>query len=53
MPAYAAASGAKLVIINIGDTPMDRQAAVLISARAGETMSAIVGKVKEKLIPGR
>jgi NAD-dependent deacetylase len=48
MPTYAVRSGAKLVIINIGDTPMDREAAVLISAKAGDTMSAIVNRVKEK-----
>ncbi len=51
MPVYAVDSGAKLVIINIGDTPMDRKAAVLINAKAGETMSAIVNKVKEKSAP--
>ncbi len=48
MPAYAVESGARLVIINIGDTPMDREATVLIDAKAGDTMTAIVNKVKEK-----
>jgi len=48
MPAYAVESGARLVIINLGETPMDREATVLVSARAGETMAAIVSKVKEK-----
>jgi NAD-dependent deacetylase len=51
MPIYAIQSGAKLVIINLGETPMDRQAAVLISAKAGDTMAAIVNKVKEKSTP--
>jgi NAD-dependent deacetylase len=51
MPAYAVASGARLVIINLGDTPMDKQASVLISARAGDTMAAIVSRVREKSIP--
>jgi NAD-dependent deacetylase len=51
MPAYAVASGAKLVIINLGDTPMDKQASVLIGARAGDTMAAIVSRVREKSIP--
>jgi NAD-dependent deacetylase len=51
MPIYAVQSGAKLVIINLGDTPMDRQATVLISAKAGETMAAIVNKVKKKSAP--
>jgi len=48
MPIYAVESGAKLIIINLSDTPMDRRAAVLIRARAGETMANIVKKVKEK-----
>jgi NAD-dependent deacetylase len=48
MPVYAVESGAELVIINLSETPMDHQAAVLIHAMAGETMTAIVHKVKEK-----
>ncbi|MBN1161536.1 MAG: Sir2 family NAD-dependent protein deacetylase [Dehalococcoidales bacterium] len=48
MPRYAVQSGAKLVIVNQGETPLDREAVVCISARAGETMAAIVNKVKEK-----
>ncbi len=48
MPQYAVQSGAKLVIINIGETPMDYKASVCISAKAGETMAAIVSKVREK-----
>jgi NAD-dependent deacetylase len=48
IPVYAADAGAKLVIINLSATPMDRQAAVLIRAKAGETMSKIVRKVREK-----
>jgi len=48
MPTYAVQSGAKLVIINLSDTPMDHRAAVLIRAKAGETMTAIIHKVKEK-----
>jgi len=48
MPRYAVQSGAKLVIINQGETPLDRDAVVCISARAGETMAAIVSKVKAK-----
>jgi NAD-dependent deacetylase len=48
MPTYAVQSGAKLVIINLTETPMDHRAAVLIHAKAGETMTAIIYKVKEK-----
>jgi NAD-dependent deacetylase len=51
MPRYAVQSGARLVIINLGETPLDREATVCISAKAGETMSAIVNKVKEKISP--
>jgi len=48
MPLYAHRAGAKLVIINIGSTPMDAEAEVLIGTRAGEAMSKIVARVKEK-----
>jgi NAD-dependent deacetylase len=48
MPIYAVQSGAKLVIINLSQTPLDGQAAVLINAKAGESMSVIAQKVKEK-----
>jgi NAD-dependent deacetylase len=49
LPVYAVQSGARLVIINLSDTPLDRQATVVISARAGDTMAAIINKVKEKI----
>jgi NAD-dependent deacetylase len=49
MPKYAVAAGARLVIINLSSTPLDQQAAVLVRAKAGETMSMIVRKVKEKI----
>ncbi len=49
MPVYAVDSGAKLVIINLSSTPMDKQASVLIKAKAGETMSEIVQRVREKI----
>ena len=42
MPEYAVRSGAKLVIINLSETPMDRKAEVYIPASAGETMEAIL-----------
>ena len=48
MPSYAVQSGAKLVIINLTSTPMDRYAAVFIKGKAGETMSKIVERVKGK-----
>ncbi len=49
MPIYAVESGAKLIIINLSSTPVDRQAAVLIRAKAGEAMSKIAQKVKERV----
>jgi NAD-dependent deacetylase len=49
MPIYATSAGAKLVIVNLSATPMDHQAAVLIKAKAGETMSKVVQKVREKI----
>lgn len=49
MPQFAVSSGAKLVIINEGETELDRAAHVRISAKAGEVMSRAVARVKEKL----
>ena len=48
MPIYATQAGAKLVIINLSSTPMDREAAVLIRAKAGEAMSKMIERVREK-----
>jgi NAD-dependent deacetylase len=48
IPSYAQDAGAALVIINIGSTPYDHMAEVLISDAAGETLSAIMEKVKER-----
>jgi NAD-dependent deacetylase len=48
MPVYAVQAGARLVIINLSSTPMDGEAAVLINAKAGEAMSRIVYKVRQK-----
>jgi NAD-dependent deacetylase len=49
MPVYAVQAGAKLVIINLSSTPMDGEATVLIRAKAGEALSRIVERVKERL----
>jgi NAD-dependent deacetylase len=48
MPIYAVEAGARLIIVNLSSTPMDHQAAVLIRARAGEAMSKVAQKVREK-----
>jgi NAD-dependent deacetylase len=47
MPEYALRSGSKLIIINLGNTPLDRHASVLINNKAGESMSAIVSKLSK------
>jgi NAD-dependent deacetylase len=49
MPVYAVRAGAKLVIINLGSTPMDAEASVLIGAKAGEAMSRILARVKARI----
>jgi NAD-dependent deacetylase len=49
IPMYALDAGAKLVIINIGDTPMDSRAAVRIEGKAGETMAMVIKHVKKKI----
>ena len=49
MPSYAVQSGAKLVIINLSSTPLDGEATILIRAKAGEAMSLILQRVKEKI----
>ncbi len=49
MPQYAVQSGAKLVIINEGETSLDYAADVRINDRAGKVMSQVVKKVKKKM----
>ncbi len=49
MPICATNSGAKLVIINLSSTPMDQEATVVIRAKAGETMSRVIKRVREKI----
>lgn len=49
MPAYALEGGAKLVIINIGDTPFDSRAHIRIEGKAGEIMPPITERVSRRL----
>lgn len=49
MPSYAVQAGAKLVIINLSPTPIDRDAHVVIRAKAGETMLQVIQILKAKL----
>lgn len=46
IPMYAKNSGAKLAIINLGATPLDRYATLVIQGKAGEIMSRVIEKVK-------
>jgi len=48
IPGYAVDASARLVIINLSETPMDERADILIRARAGEAMSRIMQKLTEK-----
>ena len=50
LPAYAVEAGAKLIIINLGATPLDDHAKILINAKAGEAMNLIAETVKRELI---
>ncbi len=50
MPTYAVESGASLIIINLGSTPLDSHAKILINAKAGETMSNLIDKVRNRLM---
>jgi NAD-dependent deacetylase len=52
MPQYAVNAGAKLVIINHGETELDHVAHVRISARAGEVMKQTLERVRQKLGKG-
>jgi NAD-dependent deacetylase len=46
MPMYAREAGAKLVIINLSSTPIDSEATLLITGKAGETMERVMEKVR-------
>jgi len=49
MPGYAVDSGARLIIINLSETPMDGRANIIIRAKAGEAMTRIMQKLAEKM----
>ncbi len=49
MPSYALESGARLIIINIGETSLDGKAHILIEGKAGEIMAKILQKVNARL----
>jgi NAD-dependent deacetylase len=49
MPIIAKRSGARLVIMNLTETPHDHYADIVIGEKTGEALSRIVARVKEKL----
>jgi len=49
MPVLAKRNGARLVILNIGETPHDHMADILIGEKTGATLSSIVARAKEKM----
>jgi NAD-dependent deacetylase len=49
MPLIAKRGGARLVILNIGETPHDHHADIVIGEKTGETLTKIIARVKEKL----
>jgi NAD-dependent deacetylase len=49
MPLYAKQSGARLVIVNLSETPADGIADVVIHAAAGEVMGRILAQVRQRL----
>lgn len=49
MPQFALNSGAKVAIINEGETELDHAAHIRISGKAGEIMSEVLKRVKSKL----
>ena len=49
MPVIAKRSGARLVIINLTDTPHDHLADIVINEKTGEVLSEAVARAKEKL----
>lgn len=53
MPLYAVEAGAKLAIVNLTATPVDKDAEVVINGKAGEVMSQVVEMVKSGIITDR
>ncbi len=53
MPEYALENGAKLILINKGETPFDTKAHVRIWESAGEVLSAILDRVRRKMCVGK
>lgn len=51
MPTYARDAKAKLAIVNLSPTPLDRYATVVIRRKAGEAMSEVMKNLRAKISP--
>ena len=49
MPLLAKRGGARLVILNLTETPHDNRADIIINEKTGETLSKIITRAKEKM----
>jgi len=49
MPSYATQAGAKLAVVNLTPTPLDRLASVLIRDKAGQAIPRVVERVRHRL----
>ena len=49
VPMYARDAGARIVIVNIGATPMDAHAAVHVDGKAGDVMTRVISHVRNKI----
>ena len=46
MPRYAKQAGARLVIVNLEPTPLDREADLVLRAPAGAVMAAVLDALR-------
>lgn len=53
MPEYALQAGARLVMVNLMETPLDDRCHVRIWAKAGDVLPAIIARARELLEPAR
>ncbi|MBI2862323.1 MAG: NAD-dependent deacylase [Chloroflexi bacterium] len=50
MPLFALQSGARLIIVNLSETPLDHQATLVIHGKAGDVLPAIIDRLRQKLL---
>jgi NAD-dependent SIR2 family protein deacetylase len=51
LPVYALEAGARLAILNLGETPLDSRAHLKIESKAGEVLAAVVERVRAAIRP--